>query len=54
MAFFSAMAEDWENNLYVHQYGTTVNSIRVHCVAIKNENLLYTDMEFFPKYAVKY
>lgn len=31
-----------------------VNSIGVHYVAIKNEDLLYNDMEFFPKYAVKY
>lgn len=31
-----------------------VNSIGVHYVAIKNEDLLYNDMEFFPKQAVKY
>lgn len=31
-----------------------VNSIRVYYVAIKKEDLLYNDMEFFPKYAVKY
>lgn len=31
-----------------------VNSIRVCYVVIKNEDLLYTDRKFFPKYAVKY
>ena len=49
VAFFPVTAEDWENNLYVHQYGTIINSIRVCCVAIKNENLLYTDKEFFQR-----
>ena len=31
-----------------------VNSIKVHYVAMKNKDLSYTNMEFFPKYAVKY
>lgn len=31
-----------------------VNSIIIHYVAIEKEDLLYTDMEFFLKYVVKY
>lgn len=47
--FLCAKGEEWKHNLHVY----LVNSIRVHYIVTKNEDLLYTNRKFFPKYAVK-
>lgn len=51
--FVFAIAKDWETTSMLISM-ELVTSIQVHYVAIKNKDLSHTNVESFPKYAVKY